>query len=318
MALLIPNTKCPDHPNSNVIDDVKSGRKICEECGLVLQNQIISDKPAWTDHVGQPQPDVARNTADLSTTIEHKNNSNNLSKLQKKIGANPSQSKFIKGINNISKYCSRLSLPKDVQNFAGELFKELLGKKEMQGKKAIVMITACVYIAAKHCHCDRPLKELCQEFEVDRTSVRKIHTEIHKLKSADKLTLPQNKGKGMIRQTTAEIYAQRYANQLKLNVDTIKNLKKIARKIIEKDLLLGKQPATVAAVAVYLTCVVSVDELERRSYKEISAVSRVSEHTISNVFKKHVFLFRKQIIPDGYGDPLRINNLTAKIVPAKR
>ena len=175
------------------------------------------------------------------------------------------------------------------------------------------MVATCVYIAAKQCRCDRPLKELCEEFGVDRSSVRKIHTEIHKLKSADKLTMPVvNKGKGMIRKTTAEIFAERYANELKLGVDVIKNLKKISRKIMEKGLLSGKQPSTIGAACVYLACTVHGDERQRRSYKEISAVSRVSEHTIASAFKKNLFLHRKQLMPEGYGDPLRIANLTAK------
>ena len=194
----------------------------------------------------------------------------------------------------------------------GELFKELTTKKEMKGKRSIVMVATCVYIAAKQCHCDRPLKELCEEFGVDRSSVRKIHTEIHKLKSAEKLTMPViKKGKGLIRKTTAEIFAQRYANQLKLNANTIKYLKKISRKIMEKGLLAGKQPATIGAACVYLTCTVNGDVSQRRSYKEVSSVSRVSEHTIKNAFKKHLFMQRKMLMPEGYGDALRIANLTA-------
>jgi len=321
--LMVPEAKCPDCRSSdNIIDDPKSGRKICTSCGLVLENQLISDQSEWRtfadgdkggpdpNRVGQAAHYLLSEGGDLSTTIGDKGA---LSNAQRALGGNQSQSKLARGIRDISNFCSRLSLPKDVQNFAGELMKELTTKKEMKGRKAIVMVATCVYIAAKQCHCDRPLKELCEEFGVDRTSVRKIHTEIHKLKSADKLSMPVvNRGKGMIRKSTAEIFAERYANELKLGVRTVKNLKKISRKIIEKGLLSGKKPATIGAACVYLACTVNADEAERRSYKEISAVSRVSEHTISNAFKKNLFLHRKNLMPEGYGDPLRIANLTAK------
>lgn len=147
---------------------------------------------------------------------------------------------------------------------------------------------------------------------MDRSSVRKIHTEIHKLKSSQNLKMPVvKKGKGMIRKSTAEIFAERFANQLRLNANTIKNLKKISRKIAEKALLAGKQPATIGAVCVYLTCAVNGDVSQRRTYKEVSSVSRVSEFTIKNSFKKHVFLQRNILMPQGYGDPLRIANLIA-------
>jgi len=321
--LMVPEAKCPDCRSSDdIIDDPKSGRKICTKCGLVLENQLISDQSEWRtfadgdkggpdpNRVGQAAHYLLSEGGDLSTTIGDKSS---LSNAQRAIGGNQSQSKLARGIREISSYCSRLSLPKDVQNFAGELMKELTSKKEMKGRKTTVMVATCVYIAAKQCHCDRPLKELCEEFGVDRASVRKIHTEIHKLKSADKLSMPVvNRGKGMIRKSTAEIFAERYANELKLSVNTIKNMKKISRKVVEKGLLSGKKPATIGAACVYLACAVNGDEGERRSYKEISAVSRVSEHTIANAFKKNLFLHRKNLMPEGYGDPLRIANLTAK------
>eukprot|EP01084_Bolivina_argentea_P302588 522324_1 len=320
--LIIPQKKCPDcRGGGEIIDDPKSGRKICTSCGLVLENQMISEQSEWRtfadndrsgpdpNRVGAAQHYLLQESGDLSTTIGHKDNAR-LSNAQRVIGGNQSSSKLSRGIRDISNYCSRLSLPKDVQNFSGELFKELTTKKEMKGKKGLVMVATCVYIAAKQCHCDRPLKELCEEFGVDRSSVRKIHTEIHKLKSSEKLTMPViNKGKGMIRKTTAEIFAERYAHELKLSNETIKNLKKISRKVMQKGLLAGKQPATIGAASVYLACIVNSNESQRRSYKEISAVSRVSENTISNAFKKHLFLHRKTLMPEGYGDSLRIAHL---------
>lgn len=321
--LMVPEAKCPDCRSfDNIISDPKSGRKICTSCGLVLEHQLISDQSEWRsfadgdkggpdpNRVGAAQHYLLSEGGDLSTTIADKGT---LGNAQRALGGNSSQSKLARGIRDISNFCSRLSLPKDVQNFSGELMKELTTKKEMKGRKAIVMVATCVYIAAKQCHCDRPLKELCEEFGVDRASVRKIHTEIHKLKAADNLSMPVvNRGKGMIRKSTAEIFAERYANDLKLSVNTIKNMKKISRKVIEKGLLSGKQPATIGAACVYLACTVNGDEGERRSYKEISAVSRVSEHTIANSFKKNLFLHRKNLMPEDYGDPLRIANLKAK------
>merc|ERR1719334_1758123 len=266
---MVPEAKCPDCRSSDIIDDPKTGRTICTSCGLYLDGQLISDQGVRDlSHLGQAAHYLLSESGDLSTTIRDKSS---LSNAQRVIGGNQSQSKLARGIREISSYCSRLSLPKDVQNFAGELMKELTTKKEMKGRKTIVMVATCVYIAAKQCHCDLPLKILCEEFVVDRASVRKIYTEFHKLKSADKLSMPVvNRGKGMIRKSTAEIFAERYANELKLSVNTIKNMKKISRKVVEKGLLSGKKPATIGAACVYLACAVNGDEGERRSYKEIS------------------------------------------------
>ena len=163
-ALLVPDKKCPDcRGGGAIIDDPKSGRKVCTQCGLVLENQLISDQSEWRtfadsdrggpdpNRVGAAQHYLLSESGDLSTSI---GDQSSLSNAQRAIGGNAGQSKLARGIRDISNYCSRLSLPRDVANFSGELFKELVAKKEMKGKRAIVMVATCVYIAAKQCRCE--------------------------------------------------------------------------------------------------------------------------------------------------------------------
>ena len=129
--LMIPEKKCPDcRGGGEIIDDPKSGRKICTSCGLVLENQMISEQSEWRtfadndrsgpdpNRVGAAQHYLLQESGDLSTTIGAKDNAK-LSNAQKAIGGSVSSSKLARGIRDISNYCSRLSLPKDVQNFSG-------------------------------------------------------------------------------------------------------------------------------------------------------------------------------------------------------
>eukprot|EP01083_Nonionella_stella_P314354 1132130_1 len=160
--------------------------------------------------------------------------------------ADVSTKKDINGI--IIRYCSLLRLPKEVQNFARELFNQLATIKEMERfiqMQPIRVVSICVYIGSKACHHIRTWKELCDGFGVDMYSLKQIYKEIHKLKSGGKLVLPVvHKRKGIIMETAAERFAQRYANRLKLNVTTINNLKKTARNIMQKELFTGA-PKTV-------------------------------------------------------------------------
>eukprot|EP01083_Nonionella_stella_P033041 90463_1 len=104
--------------------------------------------------------------------------------------------------------------------------------------------------------------------------------------SGGKLVLPVvHKRKGIIMETAAERFAQRYANRLKLNVTTINNLKKTARNIMQKELFTGT-PKTVGVIMVYLTCHVAQDTSQRRSYEEMSAVSGVSKYSIQKNVNK--------------------------------
>ena len=129
--LMIPEKKCPDcRGGGDIIDDPKSGRKICTSCGLVLENSLISEQSEWRtfadgdksgpdpNRVGAAQHYLLQESGDLSTTIGSGGN-DKLSNAMKSIGGNVSSSKLGRGIRDISSYCSRLNLPKDVQNFAG-------------------------------------------------------------------------------------------------------------------------------------------------------------------------------------------------------
>jgi len=183
--------------------------------------------------------------------------------------------------------------------------------KELKQRKYKTLIATCVYIAAKHCYADRPLKELCEVFGVDKISVRKIHTEIQKIKANGQLkslSKQHNKPSEMI--STSEIFAMRYANELRLDPFIIKNLKKIVRAIDSLSLLSGKQPQTIAAAAVFLTCIVNSDEKQHRTFKEIAAIARIGESTIQTAYRKFLYPKRKDIIPPDYSDALHIANLS--------
>jgi len=236
--LKVEEEKCPDcHNGGEIIEDPKTGTIVCTRCGLVIQSQFISDQTEWRtfaendrsgpdpNRVGAAQHYLLQDYGNLSTTVGEKGYLQNLQRTMST--HNPSQ-KLSRAIRDITSYCHRLSLTKDIANTACELFKDLQDLKELKQRKYKTLIATCVYIAAKHCYADRPLKELCEVFGVDKISVRKIHTEIQKKIKANgqlkSLSKQHNKPSEMI--STSEIFAMRYANELRLDPFIIKNLKK--------------------------------------------------------------------------------------------
>ena len=66
------------------------------------------------------------------------------------------------------------------------------------------------------------------------------------MRAADKLIMPVlRKAKTRIRKSTAEIFAERFARELKLSADTIKNVQIISRNVVKEGLLDERKPATV-------------------------------------------------------------------------
>lgn len=323
--LIIPDVSCPDcRGKSHCMEDPKRGMTVCTQCGLVLEKQVISEQSEWRtfadsdksgpdpNRVGAAEHYLLNDIGDLSTVIGAKDSSK-LSNLQRSTGSANLNDKLRKGIRDITNYGQRLNLTKDVQNCSGELFKELTTKKEMKGKNGLCMVAVCIYMAAKQCKCDRPLSELCQMLNVGPKSVRKIHTEVCKLRAKGELNIPQlTRGHGLKQRSTEEIFAMRYSNDLKLDIETKKTLKKVMRQIVADGCLAGKKPNTIAAAGIYLTCQVSKNENQRRSYKEIAVVAKISEHTISNSFRQHLHSKRKELVPPGFADILRLENLPRK------
>ena len=176
--------------------------------------------------------------------------------------------------------------------YSGELFRrfmDALSEKERNPESAVVTAATCVFKGARACQSSIPLKELCAELDVDKSSISKINKKMQELKSAGKLTMPLvDKGNKSNRRTTVEIFAERYANKLKLGANVIHNLKIISRRVAEKNAFPGKQPTTIAAVCIYLACMKHGNEREKTSCREIANVSLVSEATINSVFSEHI------------------------------
>eukprot|EP00484_Ammonia_sp_Unknown_P017792 CAMPEP_0197045396 /NCGR_PEP_ID=MMETSP1384-20130603/21260_1 /TAXON_ID=29189 /ORGANISM="Ammonia sp." /LENGTH=346 /DNA_ID=CAMNT_0042477005 /DNA_START=187 /DNA_END=1227 /DNA_ORIENTATION=+ len=318
---LVPEVHCPDCKQyGEVLEDRKSGQTVCRRCGLVLENQLISEETEWrsfaNDDKSGPDPnrvgcvqniylsDMCGLETQIGTIGGSASDSSSLAKTQMIVmGESSAERKLKHGITEIEKYGARLNLTKDVKNFCCELYKELMSRSELYNKRGIFIVTACVYISCKRCHCDRSLDSLCTEFIVDKKVIRKIITVIHSLRASDKIKMPiMQRGRGYIARTTAEIIAERFAWQLNLNKNTIKHLRLITRKIASRHILEGKKPETFAAAAIYLTVMVNADDSQRRCLKEISIVAKISEFTIKKAFKEHLFLKLRSLLPDGYGD----------------
>ncbi|ETO31592.1 general transcription factor IIB-like protein, partial [Reticulomyxa filosa] len=247
-------------------------------------------------------------------------NSTRLQALQQSTAGNMMQKRLAQALALIRRKCrgganaasgSGLHLPIDVQNMAGELFKIISELKEFKGKQFTPKVACCVYIAAKQCRCDRPLKELCQEFQTTTADVKKVHTEIKKQQAAGRIVMPKA-SRTFNRESTAEIYALRYCNELKLPFHTVgRNIQEIVKNIEKFGLLSGKQPTTIAAVAVYLGSAVLDEEKLNKSFKDISSVSSVTETTIQNALRP-LHAIRDKLLPPGYGDMLKIEHLPLK------
>src|SRR2546426_4270474 len=65
-------TRCPECNSGHLSFDYERGELICEECGLVLTDQMIDQGPEWRAVDGEQGGKRARTRAPLTDTIPHK------------------------------------------------------------------------------------------------------------------------------------------------------------------------------------------------------------------------------------------------------
>src|SRR2546429_1638694 len=66
-------TRCPECNSGHLSFDYERGELICEECGLVLNDQMIDQGPEWRAFDAGEGEKRARTRAPVTHTIHHKN-----------------------------------------------------------------------------------------------------------------------------------------------------------------------------------------------------------------------------------------------------
>jgi len=155
------------------------------------------------------------------------------------------------------------------------------------------------------------VKEFCKVFCIEKKEFKGVFKIITRLRASEEIIMPAvPQGNGFINKSRVEMFAVKYAYQLKLNSDTIGAIQKIAKKVMEKEMLTGRRPANAAGSIIYLACLASEDVSQKRSFKEIAIVTKSGDGPIANGFRDCLFDKRLSIIPKGYGDRNDIRNMT--------
>lgn len=290
-----------------VIEDVRQGKYVCTRCGLCL-GTALSDGSEWrnfgdSDSRGADPNRVGHatdylNENDLGTAVGSTDPNNRLAKAQITNVQDSSQRKLLLAFKRIRQNAERMNLPEDVQRLAQELFKQVETTGFMKGRKVDTLVATCIYIAAKACRADRPLKELCSVLNVKRRHVSKAYSDVMRLKAEGKLKLPKQRGRTAHRQSTAESFIERYVKALRLPSKLASVTRKVLQKIQALSLMGGKQPSTVAASALFL--VIALHKNVTRTFKEIATVAGISDSTIQQSYKKFVYANRIKLVPKGY------------------
>jgi len=297
---------CEDcRSGEHVIQDSRGGRLVCTNCGLVVNNKLISDDAEWRNfsesdrrgadpnRVGGGYDELLGAGANMLTLV---GDDGRMAMLQKHQFTSEER-KMMQAYDIIKKFTTKLTLPQDVGHCAQELYKQIADTKSMGGKKNLNVCATVLYIAAKAGRNARPIRELCEILSVKRKQVSKCYSDIMKLRSEGKLNFRQQRSTSSRQAASAtQEYAVRYANKLRLPGAIVTASRLIVKKVEELALMTGRQPGTIAATCVYLASSLHPNKRHHRTYKEIGLMAQVADVTIQNAYRKFILPNRGRLV----------------------
>ncbi|MBS3816883.1 MAG: transcription initiation factor IIB [Candidatus Thermoplasmatota archaeon] len=290
-------TECPECGSRHLAQDYDRGELICEDCGLVIDNQYIDEGPEWRAFDMKQEEERARTGAPmtelihdkgLSTSIDSSNRDSSgraisskkkahvyrLRKWQRRIRvSDATERNLAHALTEMGRLASIMGLPKNIRETAAVIYRKAVKKNLIRGRSIKSVVAASLYAACRKASVPRTLDEIAEPTSSGRKDIGRTYRFLSR-----ELTLK-------LKPTKPQDYLDRFCSELDLSG----KVRKIARNIIdqaeEQELISGKGPTGLAAAALYIA---SINGGERRTQREVADVAAVTEVTIRNRYKELV------------------------------
>ena len=285
--------RCPNCGSFALYVDPIRGERVCDTCGLVVDEGLVDQGPDWTTFEGDdrirsgPPPSVMVPDKGLGSMVgnglrDAKGNPidarsvaalNRLRRVSQWTRYDRVERALAPGLAQLSSLSSRMGLAPDFRERAAILLRKTIEAGLSRGRAMDAIVAAVVYLAAKQLGAPRGLHELSHSTGVT----------IHRISLTAKII---SRELGVFaRATRAEDFVPRFASQLGLDaVVSEKALSLVAKGNVTKSLE-ANSPVGIAAGALYLAS----EELDKPlTQAEIARLTGVSEVTI----RKHYRLLR--------------------------
>ncbi len=285
---------CPEC-GGRLATDTEHGETVCEDCGLVVDEDEIDHGPEWRafdsserdnkSRVGAPTTQMMHDKG-LSTNIGWQNKDaygNSLSSRQRekmqrlrtwneRFRTRDSKERNLKqALGEIDRMASALGLPENVRETASVIYRRALSEDLLPGRSIEGVATAALYAAARQAGTPRSLDELETVSRVDRMELTRTYRYVvRELKLEVKPADPEQ-------------YVPRFASDLGLSDEAERRARELLRKGKGSAVHSGKSPVGLAAAAVYAASLLTNEKVTQ---SEVSDVANISEVTIRNRYKE--------------------------------
>jgi len=286
--------KCPECDGRIIAED---SERICQDCGLVIEDDMIDHGPEWRafdskernqkSRVGAPTTQTMHDKG-LTTTIDWKNKDaygrslssekrsqmHRLRKWQERIRTKDAGERNLQfALSEIDRMASSLGLPRAVRETASVIYRKALTKDLIRGRSIEGVATASLYAACRQEQIPRSIEELQTVSRVERKEIGRTYRYI-----SNELGL-------QMKPVDPKQYVPRFCSKLGLDEKVENKAKEIIDITVDAGLLSGKSPTGFAAAAIYAASVLCN---EKRTQNDVAEVADVTEVTIRNRYQEQI------------------------------
>ena len=285
---------CPEC-SGNVVTDTEHGETVCEDCGLVVEEDEIDHGPEWRafnsaekdrkSRVGAPTTNMMHDKG-LSTNIGWQNkdaygrslSSEQRQKMQRlrtwneRFRTRDSKERNLKqALGEIDRMASALGLPQNVRETASVIYRRALGDDLLPGRSIEGVATSALYAAARMAGNPRSLDEIARVSRVEKMELTRTYRYIVRELSLE------------VQPADPEHYLPRFISDLGLSEETQRQARDLVEGARQSGMLSGKSPVGIAAAAVYAAALLTNEKVTQ---SQVSDVADISEVTIRNRYKE--------------------------------
>ncbi len=290
-------TECPECESRHLAQDYDRGELICEDCGLVIDNQYIDEGPEWRAfdmkqeekraRTGAPMTQMVHDKG-LSTGIDQSNKDSygksipskkkaqiyRLRKWQRRIRVSDATERNLAyALTEMDRMASKMGLPKNIRETAALLYRKAVKKNLIRGRSINSVVAASLYAACRKAGVPRTLDEIAEATSSDRKEIGRTYRFLSR-----ELTLK-------LKPTRPQEYLGRFCSELGLDGKVQSQAEDIIKDAEDQELISGKGPTGLAAASIYIA---SIKENQRRTQREVADVAAVTEVTVRNRYKELV------------------------------
>ena len=291
-------TGCPECESDSLVRSADGGGElVCDDCGLVIEEENIDRGPEWRafnhserqskSRVGAPTTQTMHDKG-LTTQIDWKDKDaygrsissekrsqmHRLRKWQERIRTKDAGERNLQfALSEIDRMSSALGVPRSVREVASVIYRRALDDDLIRGRSIEGVATAALYAACRQEGIPRSLDEVAEVARVEQKEIGRTYRYI-----AQELSLG-------LEPVDPVQYVPRFCSELGRSEEVEQKTREIIEVTAEKGMLSGKSPTGYAAAAIYAASLLCN---EKKTQREVAEVAQVTEVTIRNRYQEQI------------------------------